>query len=77
VSTAANIVEGSKRHSRKDFAHFLNIAQGSNEEVKYYGILALDLGFIAAPVAQNIQVLTDELGAMLHAFAVKLNSVAL
>ena len=45
VSIPANIAEGFKRRSRKDKAHFYNIAQASLEEVKYYLILARDLGF--------------------------------
>lgn len=35
VSIATNIVEGHKRYSQKDFTHFLNMAQGSVEELKY------------------------------------------
>jgi len=29
VSVPSNIAEGAARHSRKEFAHFLRIAQGS------------------------------------------------
>jgi four helix bundle protein len=45
VSTPANIAEGFKKRSRSDKARFMNIAQGSLEECRYYLILAEDLGY--------------------------------
>ena len=45
VSIPANIAEGFKKKSRLDKARFLNIAQGSLEECRYYLILAKDLGY--------------------------------
>ena len=45
VSVAANVAEGYKKRSKKDNARFLNIAQGSLQESKYYLILAKDLGY--------------------------------
>ncbi|MDD4295179.1 MAG: four helix bundle protein [Candidatus Omnitrophica bacterium] len=36
VSIIANIAEGNKRRTNKDFKHFLNIAEGSLEEIKYF-----------------------------------------
>ena len=45
VSIAANIVEGFKKKGRQDKARFLNIAQGSLEECRYYLILIADLGY--------------------------------
>jgi four helix bundle protein len=74
VSTPANIVEGSKRRSRADFRHFLYIAQGSNEEVKYLLALAAELGYLAPSSVSELSALADEVGAMLHAIAIKLNS---
>jgi len=43
VSIAANIAEGFKRRGRGDKARFLNIAQASLEECRYYLILTDDL----------------------------------
>ncbi len=45
VSVAANIAEGFKRRNRPEKIRFLNIAQGSLEEVRYFLILAPDLGY--------------------------------
>ncbi|HEV7221066.1 MAG TPA: four helix bundle protein [Pirellulales bacterium] len=45
VSIPANIVEGFRRRTQADKARFLNIAQSSLEEVRYYLLLAHDLGY--------------------------------
>ncbi|NOX53611.1 MAG: four helix bundle protein [Planctomycetes bacterium] len=45
ISIPANIAEGFKKRGRRDKLRFLNIAQGSLEEVRYYLILARDLGY--------------------------------
>jgi len=45
VSTAANIAEGFKKRSHADKLRFMNIAQGSLEESRYYLILTHDLGY--------------------------------
>ncbi len=45
VSIAANIAEGFKKRGKSDKARYLNIAQGSLEECRYYLILSCDLGY--------------------------------
>jgi four helix bundle protein len=45
VSIPANIAEGFKRRTKPDKSRFLNIAQGSLEESRYYLILARDLDY--------------------------------
>ncbi|RJP93704.1 MAG: four helix bundle protein [Desulfobacteraceae bacterium] len=45
VSIAANIAEGFRKRGRADKVRFLNIAQGSLEESRYYLILANDLEY--------------------------------
>jgi len=48
ISIPANIAEGFKRRSLNEKERFLNIAQGSAEECRYYAILARDLGYVKA-----------------------------
>jgi four helix bundle protein len=45
VSIPANIAEGFRRRGDSDKVRFLNIAQGSLEECRYYLILAQDLEY--------------------------------
>ena len=45
ISIPANIAEGFKKKGKKDKSRFMNIAQGSLEESRYYLILAKDLGY--------------------------------
>ncbi|MGC2110130.1 MAG: four helix bundle protein [Candidatus Korobacteraceae bacterium] len=45
VSIPANIAEGFRRRGLADKARFMNIAEGSLEECRYYLILAHDLGY--------------------------------
>jgi four helix bundle protein len=64
VSVPANIAEGFKKRSEKDKANFYNIAQGSLEELRYYLILARDLGYVRDTTPQADASL--EIGRMLH-----------
>lgn len=45
VSVPANIAEGFRKRGNADKMRFLNIAQGSLEESRYYLILVRDLGY--------------------------------
>src|SRR6266550_2356163 len=45
ISVPANIAEGFKKRGRPDKVRFMNIAEGSLEECRYYLILAEDLGY--------------------------------
>ncbi|HLO26383.1 MAG TPA: four helix bundle protein [Geobacteraceae bacterium] len=53
VSVAANIAEGFKKRGRNDKGRFLNIAQGSLEETRYYLILINDLDYGDVTLAQE------------------------
>jgi four helix bundle protein len=63
TSIPANIAEGFNKRTLKDKAHFYNIAQGSLEELRYYFILANDLGL----TNENQELLNsvEEVGKML------------
>ena len=45
VSIPANIAEGFRKRGKADKSRFLNIAEGSIEETRYYLILANDLHY--------------------------------
>ncbi|MGC9332477.1 MAG: four helix bundle protein [Bacteroidales bacterium] len=45
ISVPANIAEGFKKRGKPDKRRFMNIAQGSLEESRYYLILAQDLNY--------------------------------
>lgn len=45
VSISANIAEGFKKRRKPDKARYMNIAQGSLEECRYYLILTKDIGY--------------------------------
>lgn len=64
-SIPANIIEGFKRKSRKDFTHFLNIADASLEETKYHLILAKDLAYIRPAAYEKLYYQCEEAGRML------------
>ncbi len=64
-SIPTNIVEGFKRKGKKDFIHFLNIAEASLEETKYHLILAFDLGYINDE-NKRLEDLCDEVGKMIN-----------
>ena len=66
VSVPANIAEGFKKTGRADKARFMNIAQGSLEECRYYLILAADLGY---GKTKELDSQLDEIGRMLCSYA--------
>lgn len=66
VSVPANIAEGFRRRGRADKARFMNMAESSLEECRYYLILTQDLGY--GDTAQ-LNALLEEIGKMLSAYA--------
>ena len=74
ASVATNIVEGYKRRSDKDFAHFLNMADSSLEETKYHLLLAHDLTYLSKDDYENLLKAADEVGRMLSGFQKKLKA---
>src|SRR5437016_13642820 len=50
VSAATNIVEGSARRTTREYANFLNIANGSSAEARYLIDVACRLGFLKSAI---------------------------
>ena len=65
VSIPANIAEGFRRRSKADKARFLNIAEGSVEECRYFLILAKDLGYADT---QTLTAALEEVSKLLGAY---------
>ena len=65
-SIAANLMEGGHRLTKKEFRHFVGIAKGSAGEMKYYALLARDLGYIAETDFRRISEGLDDIGKMLY-----------
>ena len=61
VSIAANIAEGFRKRGSADKVRFLNIAQGSLEESRYYLILTRDLDYGDVAEAKAILEQTSKL----------------
>lgn len=72
VSVPANIAESFRKQSKTEKARFLNIAQSSLEECRYYFILSNDLGY---GDARDLLNQTEEVSKLLFAYrnAVKRN----
>ena len=66
VSVPANIAEGFRKSGRQDKVRFMNIAQGSLEECRYYLILARDLNY---GENEDLMPLLEEVRRMLDAYA--------
>ena len=66
VSVVANIVEGNSRNHKKEFIQFLYLSNGSLEEVKYYLILAKDLGYISDSEYKHLQEKAENISKMIN-----------
>jgi four helix bundle protein len=66
ISIPANVAEGFRKRGAADKLRFLNIAQGSAEECRYYLILAKDLKYGDQP---ELLALLDEVTRLLVGYA--------
>ena len=67
VSVAANLAEGSARTSRKDQAHFSQIAYGSLVELACLLIIANDLEYLPAGDESRLRERIEEVSRQLNA----------
>ena len=69
VSIAANICEGYRKMSEADKLRFLNIAQGSLEECRYYIVLSLDINYIDRETSDHLEYLVNGTSWKLNGYA--------
>lgn len=72
TSVMNNISEGYERRTKKDFAHFLDLAKGSAGEVRSMLYLAEDRSYIAAKAAEPLRADYKELSKSIGALAASL-----
>ena len=69
VSIAANICEGYRKLSCADKLRFMNIAQGSLEECRYYIILSFDINYINKTTFDDLENLIGQVSWKLNGYA--------
>ncbi len=68
VSIPANIAEGYRRIGQADKLHFMNMAQASLEECRYYCILARDLMYIDSQAYEQLSAQVSETSYLLNSY---------
>lgn len=68
VSIAANISEGYKKRTIPNKLNFINIAEGSLEEVKYYITLSKDLKYIDEKNYEQLYNYAEEVGRLISGY---------
>lgn len=68
ISVPANIAEGYKKLSKADKLRFLNIAQGSLEECRYYIVLSRDLLYINIETYNELVGKVEETSRLLNSY---------
>jgi four helix bundle protein len=71
-SIPANIVEGCGRESDAEFRRFLNISQGSANELEYFTVLAKDLGYIEDSIFLKLNDKVDRVRRSLNSLIKKI-----
>ena len=71
LSVPTNIAEGSKRVSRLEFAHFLNIAEGSLAETEYLLMVSRDLRYVSNEQCEDRLTEITQIAKMLHGLRAK------
>jgi four helix bundle protein len=66
LSIPINLVEGAARSSARDFAHFVDIALGSCEEVRYEAHVASELGYMKPADCRQLDSAYEDVSKMLN-----------
>jgi len=72
TSVMNNIAEGFERRTKKDFAHFLDLAKGSAGEVRSMLYLGEDRGYIITKAAEPLRAEYKDLSKSIGALAASL-----
>lgn len=67
VSVPANIVEGHAHHTTQEYIHFLYMARGSAEEMRYHLLLIRDLGYLKDEDYRSLEQGYTQVSKMLNA----------
>jgi four helix bundle protein len=65
TSMPTNLAEGCGRFTQRDFAHFIQIAFGSAQEVQYLIFLSVELGYLPLSEHEKLEKDVNEVTAML------------
>ena len=65
VGIPSNIAEGAARNTKKEFANFLYIAQGSLSELDTQLEIAFKVGYIKSNDFENLELKMDRIGKMI------------
>lgn len=65
-SIPMNLVEGGSLRTEKEFAHYVNRAIGSCEEIRYQLLLTKDLGYISEDVYNDMDNQYEDIKKMLY-----------
>ncbi|HLD63645.1 MAG TPA: four helix bundle protein [Candidatus Peribacteraceae bacterium] len=68
TSVPINIVEGNVKRSRKEKLYYIEIAEGSLDELDYQLLLSKDLGFISAKQCEEMRNSLNKLSYLLDKF---------
>ena len=74
ISIPANIAEGQRRSTRKDYAKFVSIAHGSTAEVETFHIVASSVKYVSEEEIRPHLEAADEISRMLNALRQRLLS---
>ena len=75
VSIPANIAEGNARRGRKEYLHFLSMANGSVAELETHILIAERLNYMTKEAASQLQTQIQSVGRLLAALKKSLTSI--